>query len=362
MTNVFQTLPSIKKGFFTRLFSSGPDENAFVDLNNLLASKPVMQISKEEVAEVITRHEVDVFRHFSEKVEGLYTAYLAYCVKDHGLEQDDVEQLRHLKSLLQISDHQIDAIHKKIGESVLIEAWQTAIGDGRLSPDEEKKLDVFGKALVLPQSLTDEISALTRELFVRQHIKGLMDDRRLTPQEEDELKRICSSLNVTPQFDEATISLLDRFRLFYAVENGVIPQIECDINLTANEECHFKCPAQWHEYRSVTRRVNYGGPAVSVKIMKGVYYRAGSMSVQPIRSQELQLIGTGRLYITNKRIIFVGENKATTIRFNKVVTLNPYSNGIEIIKDAGKSPTIITDQSDAEMLYLLLCRLISESD
>jgi hypothetical protein len=155
--------------------------------------------------------------------------------------------------------------------------------------------------------------------------------------------------------------LLDRFRLFYAIENGTVPAMDCDINLLAGESCHFQCPAQWHEYRSVTRRVNYSGPAVSIRLMRGVYYRAGSMSVQPIRSQELQLIGTGQLYITNKRIVFVGENKASTIRYNKVVTVNPYSNGVEIMKDAGKSPTIILDSGHAELVYLLLCRLVSES-
>ena len=100
---------------------------------------------------------------------------------------------------------------------------------------------------------------------------------------------------------------------------------------------------------------------MSIKIMRGVYYRAGSMNVQPVRSEVLQHMGTGQLYLTNKRLIFVGANKATTIRYEKIVTMNPYSDGVELIKDAGKSPTITVATSNAELMNLMLARLISNS-
>lgn len=361
MSSVFSVLPPVKKGFFARLFSTGADENAFIELNNLLAAKPLLQITTDDVAVIITKYNVDITRHFPGRVKNLFYAYFQHCIQDRSFGEEEKVALRHLKRLLQLSDVDIIDTQKKIEENALIAEWKKAVADGRLTKEEEEALDKLAASFTLPDDLVKQISALTRELHYRETLKTTMDDRRLTDEEEAELKAISESLNVTPQFDEATQSVLDRFRLYYQIENGILPEYSVDINLLKGEVCHFGCAANWHEYRSVTRRVNYAGPAVSVKIMRGVYYRAGSMSVQPVRSQELQLIGSGMLYLTNKRVIFVGDNKATTIRYNKIVTMNPYSNGVEIIKDAGKSPTITVANENAEMMNLVLARLISSS-
>ena len=361
MTAIFTPLPPVKRGVFGRLFSTGPDENAFVDLNNLFASKPVLEITPEEVAEIITKYNVDITRYFPEQVKNLFFTYFQHCIQDRSFGEEEQAALRHIKRLLQLTDADIAETQRKLEESQLILEWKKAVADGRLTKDEEDALDKLAASFTLPKELVKEISALTRELHYRETLKTTMDDCRLTAEEEAELKAISESLSVTPQFDQATQSTLDRFRLYYQIENGMLPEYSVDINLLKGEVCHFGCAANWHEYRSVTRRINYSGPAISVKIMRGVYYRAGSMSVQPVLSQELQLIGSGMLYLTNKRVIFVGDNKATTIRYNKIVTMNPYSNGVEIIKDAGKSPTITVANENAEMMNLVLAQLLSTS-
>lgn len=361
MAAIFSTLPPVKKGFLNRLFSSGPDENAFVELNNLFATKSVLEITPEDVSAIITKYNVDITRYFPEQVKNLFFTYFRHCIQDRSFGDDEKRALLHMKRLLQLTDADISETQKKIEESHLIGEWKNAVADGRLTKEEEEALDKLAASFTLPESMVKEISALTRELHYREKLNATVEDRRLSAEEEAELKAISESLSVTPQFDTAMQSTLDRFRMYYQIENGMLPEYSVDINLLKGEVCHFGCAADWHEYRSVTRRINYGGPAISVKIMRGVYYRAGSMSVQPVRSQELQLIGSGMLYLTNKRVIFVGGNKATTIRYTKIVTMTPYSNGVEIIKDAGKSPTITVATENAEMMNLVLAQLISTS-
>ncbi len=56
--------------------------------------------------------------------------------------------------------------------------------------------------------------------------------------------------------------------------------------------------------------------------------------------------------LTNKSVIFVGNQKNSSIRLNKILSFTPYSNGIEINKDTGKNP-IVTFNADMELFNLL---------
>lgn len=356
----FSVLPLKKKNLLAKWFSVGPDENAFIELNNLLATRPLLEIQGKDVAAIIETYQVDITRHFKDKVVQLYLTYFQSCIVDYTLGEEENRSLLHLKKLLLLTDADIDPGTMDIAGGVVTQAWKDTLADGRLTPEEEEKINKLVAATRLPEATAKEISALTRELHYRQYLLACMEDRRLTPEEDAELKAISQSLSITPQFDDAMLSTLERYRLLYQLENGPLPEISCDINLLANEACHFTCAASWYEYRTVTHRVNYGGPAVSIRLMKGVYYRAGSMRVQPVRSEQLQLIDSGTLYLTNKRVIFVGSNKAKTIKYDKIMTLTPYSDGVELIKDAGKSPTITVNGNDAELMNLTLVRLISD--
>src|SRR5690606_6125721 len=97
-----------------------------------------------------------------------------------------------------------------------------------------------------------------------------------------------------------------------------------------NERCYFKTPAEWHELRTITKRINYGGPSARIKIMKGLSYRVGSMKVERVTKETMQQLDTGTLYVTNKRLIFTGNKKTSNIKLEKILSVIPYSNGIEI--------------------------------
>jgi hypothetical protein len=151
---------------------------------------------------------------------------------------------------------------------------------------------------------------------------------------------------------------MNRYKLFWKIENEDIPVIDVDVNLQKSEVCYFHEYANWYEYRTVTHRTNYGVTTARIKIMKGVYYRVGSIKTSPVKSEELKLIKLGDLYLTNKRIIFVGNSKNSTIHINKILSFTPYSDGLTIEKETGKSPTIT--MSNAEIFCLILARLMKE--
>jgi hypothetical protein len=46
---VFELRPLINKSLFQKLFRQEPDENAIIELNNLLASQEITSIGKEDI-------------------------------------------------------------------------------------------------------------------------------------------------------------------------------------------------------------------------------------------------------------------------------------------------------------------------
>ena len=102
-----------------------------------------------------------------------------------------------------------------------------------------------------------------------------------------------------------------------------------------------------------------GGASFRLKIMKGMYYRSGSVSVERITSDILSHIDSGTAYVTNKRLIFVGSRKNTNILLSKVLSVIPYSDGIGIEKDSGKSP-ILRVPDNADIFAMILGRVIND--
>lgn len=108
--------------------------------------------------------------------------------------------------------------------------------------------------------------------------------------------------------------------------------------LKRKEELQVVLPnmALW-EPRSVRRSVGgYGGP--SFRIAKGVYWRLGAFGAQSESHEELRTIDQGRFTLTNKRLIFSGAKRTVDINLNKIISIEPYSDGIAV-RTSGRQKT-----------------------
>ncbi|MFN3385343.1 MAG: hypothetical protein ACK42Y_02010 [Candidatus Thermochlorobacter sp.] len=97
-----------------------------------------------------------------------------------------------------------------------------------------------------------------------------------------------------------------------------------------------------------------------IRIAKGIYYRVGTVAPQRITSKELTYIDSGKLYLTNKRVIFMGAIRNFTIRMERILAFTPYSDGIKIEKDSGRNPTLKIDKN-VDICCLMFSRLLREA-
>jgi hypothetical protein len=174
------------------------------------------------------------------------------------------------------------------------------------------------------------------------------------------LDALAKNFQISVDANSANHELLARFRWFWLMENGTFPEVAAPIALQKKEVCHFSSSTTLYEMRTETVRVNYGGPSARIRIMKGVYYRVGSTQAQRVTRDVLREIDSGTLYVTNKRIIFDGGRKNSTIRLSNVFAITPYSDAIEIEKVSGRNPVFMVP--DPEWLGILFSSLLARSE
>jgi len=119
---------------------------------------------------------------------------------------------------------------------------------------------------------------------------------------------------------------------------------EFQVNINANEELYEVVRrVEWHEEKVVRKNVNYSG----------YNWRAGgfhsgrlSYAIDVIKDFQIQDIGT--VYLTNKRIIFIGKHKNVnrSINYDKILNFKLYQDGILLGLSSGKLPLLKFYQHD----------------
>lgn len=357
-THAFQLKPLKRRGIIHKLLKKQPRSNFVIEINNLLATKHISDVTTEDIISIMGKYRSGFSNKVLQGLHNLYSDYLVYCLEDKMLSDEEINNLNHLKEILGINDPEIKALHNAITGAIYRKSVHEAVQDGEVSPEEKTFLVSLYKNLALSDELAEKITTEVKGAFVQEYLRNAIADQRLSPQEEEQLQAICRNLNVDLALTEGTKKQLAKYKLLWSIENGDIPQVNVSISLGKQEVCYFYASTDWYELRTVTQRINYAGTTASIKIMKGVHYRVGSIKPQRITSQELKHIDTGMLYITNKRLIFTGKIKNTTINLTKILSFTPYSDGVEISKSAGRSP-FLKFSSDTDVFNLILSRLLN---
>jgi hypothetical protein len=146
------------------------------------------------------------------------------------------------------------------------------------------------------------------------------------------------------------------------VLDGKIPQrLSLDgslpINFQKGEQLVWAFP-QSNYLEDKTRRQYVGGSqGVSIRVMKGVYYRASAFKGHPVDQTVRVHIDSGWVAVTNKNIYFAGSLKSVRIPFTKIVSFEPFNDGIGVMRDAATAKPQIFVTGDGWFTYNLVTNL-----
>lgn len=90
---------------------------------------------------------------------------------------------------------------------------------------------------------------------------------------------------------------------------------------------------------------------MSFRIMKGVYYRTGGFKGHPVETTIMQKIGIGSVCFTDKNIYFASPEKSLKIPYNKILSVDSYSNGVGLQKDGANDKPIFLEGVNSWFAY-----------
>ena len=86
---------------------------------------------------------------------------------------------------------------------------------------------------------------------------------------------------------------------------------------------------------TVVRRERRGtSHGVSIRVAKGLYYRPSTFRSRPIEWEETVHADTGLRELTTKHVYFAGSRKRFRVRYDRIVSFDPYDDGFGIMRDA----------------------------
>ena len=146
------------------------------------------------------------------------------------------------------------------------------------------------------------------------------------------------------------------------VTRGIVPQRQrvngaVPFNLMKSEQLVWVI--QGVDYlETVVRRERRGtSHGVSIRVARGLYYSPRQFRSRPIEWEETVHADTGMLGLTTKHLYFAGARKKFRVRYAKIVSFEPYSDGLGIMRDAQTAKPQTFRTGDGWFAYNLTANL-----
>ncbi len=197
-----------------------------------------------------------------------------------------------------------------------------------------------------------------------QAVERAFEDGILSEEEEDRLIELSNHFALSKEeLDQnSAFTKLVKGAVLRDIMNGKIPQRQhisgrLPFNLLKSETMVWVFfNVDYYEQRTRTKYVG-GSQGVSIRIAKGIYYRTGAFKGERIQTTETVHADRGLMGITTKHIYFAGNSKRFRIPYRKIVTFDPYSDGIGVQRDAQTAKPQLFITGDGWFTYNLVVNL-----
>lgn len=184
-------------------------------------------------------------------------------------------------------------------------------------------------------------------------VNDILSDNVLSPTEEAQIMTYVqkfglsqSDLNTNGVFTRLVYGCALRDVLEKGYTSRAVITFQLPFNLQKNESLVW-CFRNVSLYEEKVYKSYVGqSQGVSIRVMRGVYYRVGSSKGYPVETSRNEQVDIGMLGVTTQHVYFAGSKKSFRIPYKKIVSFTPYSDGIGICKDSvnAKPQTFITGE------------------
>ena len=210
---------------------------------------------------------------------------------------------------------------------------------------------------------TDDITkALVSEW--EEAVGHFLDDGELDAAEEHRLTRYIEQFKLTkPDLDRnGALTTLAKAGAIRELLEGRLPQRmavqgSLPINFLKSETVVWAFKDATYLEDKNQRTYVGGSQGFSVRVMKGLYYRASAFKGQAIDRTVRVAIDEGLVVVTDKNVYFAGGRKSLRVPYSKIVSFQPFGDGIGIVRDAANAKLQIFATGDGWFIHNLVVNL-----
>ena len=346
------TRPARRRGWMDRMLGRPRADLAGQALQHLLTQRDPTHISSGDISALMLEYDVGGPAARDVLVQ-MWRHVLSTFLSDDAFSDREIAYLEALREAFALTADEVRTAEEAVVHPRYSVALRDALADARLSDDERAVLGRLGEALRLPASVQKDLHERSSRAVIGRLLDRSVADRRLSPEELEELASVARHLGIAPDFDSATEAMLDRYALFWRIENGDLPSVTVpDAALESGEVCHMELSAERHEQRSIGDSAETEG-VVSVRIARGVYFRVGTASAERVNRTLLVRADAGPLLITNQRVLFMGGQGSSSFLLRDISSYQVYADGIVLERRSGHGPWF-TMEGDVELAAVIL--------
>lgn len=234
----------------------------------------------------------------------------------------------------------------------------------------EKKEDFFlykseTDRIISESYIGNEFLITIYRVLLEEAINKYLNDRVIEKQEEVCIARFMqfsgfpqSSLNTTHALEKVVQS-----RVIQEILKGNIPKPAITIAgnfpfmLSKNETLIWMFRnIVLHEQKT---KKEYTGRSCgfNVRVAKGIYYKIGGFKGTPVETSYMQRISEGSVCLTDKNLYFSSMEKSLKIPYDKIISIESYSNGLGLQKDGSNSKPVFFERLDSRFCYNVISNL-----
>jgi len=206
-----------------------------------------------------------------------------------------------------------------------------------------------------------ELQSLVKAALVAA-VKRASADHLLSQEEDNRFGELCQAFDFSANELGSSAQTLFKAQVLRGLNEGEIAEVDLEsgVLLKPDEQ------AVWEfgdtRYLTTQTHVQYvgGSQGVSVRLAKGLYYRASAFHGEPIRAEEMTEVGIGALVVTTSGLIFdspgnsYSPGMASRWPFKKIIAVHRFSNAIEVLSEVGHKRPAIFQVDDPHFAVNLL--------
>ena len=283
-------------------------------------------------------------------------------LQDGVLTRSEEVRLREFRDRLALQSGELRRkdrakLHRAVAERLEAEARTAS-----LAADDGRTVETFAAHLADSPLSDSERKALVVDAW-ETAVERSLEDGLLSTEEEHALLRYlrCLELSRRDVAGNGAYGSMVKAAIIREAAEGIVPnrfgRTDAPFNLMKSEKLVWLIKDVEYLEVKVRRERRGSSQGLTIRVAKGVYYRPSAFRSRAIEREETIHQDTGLLGVTTKHLYFHGTRKRFRIRYDRIVSFEPYDDGFGLMREAQSATPQTFRTGDGWFAYNLVVNL-----